>query len=91
MMTNKKICAIMPYLTKGDSVMQNALQKLVDARVYKIIISNPNEKINSFRKIVIEKKKNGFFTARDYQRPFAVPHGTRSFFGSLCLRRPSRS
>ena len=44
--------------------MQNAVKKIVDADVFKIIISNPTEKSNSFRKIVIEKKKNGFQSSK---------------------------
>ena len=44
--------------------MQKAIQKLVDSKVYKIIISNPVEKNNSFRKIVIEKKKNGYQSSK---------------------------
>ena len=44
--------------------MQKALKKLVDADVYKLIISNPTEKSNQFRKIVIEKKKNGYQSSK---------------------------
>ena len=40
--------------------MNDAIKKIVDAEVSKIIISNPFEKINSFKKIVILKKENGF-------------------------------
>ncbi len=40
--------------------MQKTLKKIVDTKVYKIIISNPIEKTNIFKKIVIEKKQNGF-------------------------------
>lgn len=40
--------------------MNDAIKKIVDAEVSKIIISNPFEKINAFKKIVILKKENGF-------------------------------
>jgi SAM-dependent methyltransferase len=44
--------------------MQKVLQKIVDSNVFKIIISNPTEKSNPFRKIVIEKKTNGFQSSK---------------------------
>lgn len=44
--------------------MQKVLQKIVDSNVFKIIISNPTEKSNQFRKIVIEKKTNGYQSSK---------------------------